>query len=329
MSETAAEPQATPQDGSLVAAATAFDGILARQKADTQAPAKAQPEQEKAEAKAEPDPKQASAAPESSESEPTKPEVKLWKVKVDADEIEVPEDELLKGYSRTADYTRKTQELAKQRKEWEEGELKASRDLRAQQQSSLADLKTAIEALTPKEPDWNTLRATTSETDYNAKRADWFERKEALDRITAEQARLKSEEEAEATKGFQSWVAEQRTHLARELPEFADPEKGPALQKDLVTFATSRGFAPEEVAQVVDHRVVLLLHDAMVGQKAREAAKQKATEIKTKVEKAIEAATPGTSQPAPKKNAKDDAFSKAAKTGRVEDAAKFFEHLVN
>jgi hypothetical protein len=82
MSETAAEPQATPQDGSLAAAATAFDGILARQKADTQAPAKAQPEQEKAEAKAEPDPKQASAAPEKeSESEPTKPEVKLWKVK--------------------------------------------------------------------------------------------------------------------------------------------------------------------------------------------------------------------------------------------------------
>jgi hypothetical protein len=56
----------------------------------------------------------------------------------------------------------------------------------------------------------------------------------------------------------------------------------------------------------------------MVGQKAREAAKQKATEIKTKVEKAIEAATPGTSQPAPKKNAKEDGFpASAAKSGKT------------
>lgn len=39
------------------------------------------------------------------------------RVKVDGEEVEVPVEELASGYSRTADYTRKTQELAQQRQE--------------------------------------------------------------------------------------------------------------------------------------------------------------------------------------------------------------------
>ena len=41
------------------------------------------------------------------------------RVKVDGEEIEVPVQEALQGYSRTADYTRKTQELAQQRQQAE------------------------------------------------------------------------------------------------------------------------------------------------------------------------------------------------------------------
>ena len=50
------------------------------------------------------------------EEEESQPTVRTFKVKVDGEEVEVPEDELLKGYSRTQDYTRKTQQLAEQRK---------------------------------------------------------------------------------------------------------------------------------------------------------------------------------------------------------------------
>lgn len=39
------------------------------------------------------------------------------RVKVDGEEIDVPIEEALNGYSRTADYTRKTQEIARQRQE--------------------------------------------------------------------------------------------------------------------------------------------------------------------------------------------------------------------
>ena len=44
-------------------------------------------------------------------------EPEVYAVKVDGEELEVSLDELVKGYSRQSDYTRKTQELASQREE--------------------------------------------------------------------------------------------------------------------------------------------------------------------------------------------------------------------
>jgi hypothetical protein len=53
------------------------------------------------------------------------------RVKVDGEEVEVPLQEALQGYSRTADYTRKTQELATQRQQ-QEYALAVQRALQAQ-----------------------------------------------------------------------------------------------------------------------------------------------------------------------------------------------------
>jgi len=46
-------------------------------------------------------------------------ETPRYRVKVDNEELEVDLDELIKGYSRTSDYTKKTQSLAEQRKQVE------------------------------------------------------------------------------------------------------------------------------------------------------------------------------------------------------------------
>lgn len=58
------------------------------------------------------------------------------KVKVDGDELEVPLREALSGYSRQADYTRKTQELAQQRQQAEYA-LAVQRALQAQPAETL------------------------------------------------------------------------------------------------------------------------------------------------------------------------------------------------
>lgn len=58
--------------------------------------------------------------PTQTESKPNEPEEdEVYKVKVDGNEVEVTREELLKGYMRQSDYTRKTQSLAEERKRLE------------------------------------------------------------------------------------------------------------------------------------------------------------------------------------------------------------------
>lgn len=53
---------------------------------------------------------------EEADTDESQTELPIYKVKVNGEEVEVPLDELLAGYSRQSDYTRKMQELAEQRK---------------------------------------------------------------------------------------------------------------------------------------------------------------------------------------------------------------------
>ena len=56
------------------------------------------------------------------EAEEAPQPAQTFRVKIGGEEVEVPLDELLKGYSHTADYTRKTQAIAEARKQAEEAE---------------------------------------------------------------------------------------------------------------------------------------------------------------------------------------------------------------
>jgi hypothetical protein len=88
-------------------AADAFSGLMGGEEAQ------AQPEpQEVIEQAIEQSEEDYSEEYEEPEEEPAP----TYRVKVGKEEVDVPLDELLKGYSRTADYTKKTQELAENRK---------------------------------------------------------------------------------------------------------------------------------------------------------------------------------------------------------------------
>lgn len=63
---------------------------------------------------------QPESAEQEQDSEPKQEEEPRYKVKVDGEEIEVTQDELLRGYMRQKDYTQKTQALAEQRRQFEQ-----------------------------------------------------------------------------------------------------------------------------------------------------------------------------------------------------------------
>ena len=72
------------------------------------------------------------SAEETEYQEEESQETPTYKVKVDNEEVEVTLDELLQGYSRTKDYTKKTQALAETRKaiEAEKSKIEEAKQLR-------------------------------------------------------------------------------------------------------------------------------------------------------------------------------------------------------
>jgi hypothetical protein len=153
------------------------------------------------------------ASEEEPAAEPDQPRV--YKVKVDGVDLEVTEDELTKGYSRTQDYTRKTQELAKARKEFEDRELAAVRAERQEIQQLLEKLKPIVK---PPEPDWATLKIQLEPTAYAERLDAWRVQQSEYQAVEAAQADLKARQDEDAKKGFEKYVAEEQEKLLEKLP---------------------------------------------------------------------------------------------------------------
>jgi hypothetical protein len=210
---------------------------------------------------------QAPAAPEQSESEqaepetaeaaePETPEPQTFTVKVDGKDVAVTLDDLLKGYSFTEHNTRKAQQIAEEKRlleaeraKFQEQDVATVRAQRSQYEESLAQLSKAIEDLTPKEPDWNTLRSQIPADQFAAEVLAWQQNTQRLKVIEEERARVKAEKDADADAGFQQHLRTEQERLEAALPVMKDPEKAPAYKKSLIEFAVSRGFTESDLRQ--------------------------------------------------------------------------------
>lgn len=262
-------------------------------------------------------------SPENAEEEPVQasldPNMKV-KVVIDGVEEEVTLAEALKGYSRTADYTRKTQEVSAQRKA-QEAEFQAVRGERAK----YAQLMTQLEqALTEPEPDWAKIQVERPE-EFPTLWAQHQQRQNELRVVQEERARAMEAVQRDHAEAHQRYLSEEQTKLLDAIPEWKDAEKSKAEKAELVAFAKKSGFTQEELAQVADHRAVLLLRKAMLYDKAQ--AKKPA--IVQRIEK-VKTATPGPTSQA-KKPVSDltKARQRLAKTGRIDDAAEAFGNMLD
>ena len=88
-----------------------------------------------------------------SEEQEQEQEQPRYRVKVEGQEYEVTQDELVKGYQREADYTKKTQKLAEQRKavEAEYAAVEQAKHLRDTYAQRLQIIEQALQSQTPSE----------------------------------------------------------------------------------------------------------------------------------------------------------------------------------
>lgn len=250
----------------------------------------------------------------------TKPEV--FTVKVDGKEIEVTLDELQKGYSRTQDYTRKTQQLAEARKA-AEAELQAIRAEREQYAQLLGALSEQVKTSAEPKIDWDRLY-NEDPIEYVRQREVMRENREKAAAIQAEQQRLAEIAQKEQMAQFEALKAKESQALLEALPTWKDPAKAKAEKAMLVEFGQKMGFTPQELGNIYDHRVVLALRKAALYDQMQ--AKRQG--IKPVVNNGPRPAKPGAAGRVSQMSDAARATQRLAKTGRVDDAASAIELLL-
>jgi hypothetical protein len=233
----------------------------------------------------------------------------LHKVRVDGEEIEVPYDELLSGYSRFADYQRKTTALGEEKRAFER-EREEVTTLRAQYVEVLPKLRAQVENALGPEPDWDALRAQNPEQAQWA----WIQRQEAKQALAAAQQTEEAERQAlllDQQRKMQEYVAAEQQKLAATLPDLDAPA--------LATYGQTLGFTQQEIGSIADHRMIVTLHKAMLYDQAV-ASKQtiKPTRQGTK------SATPGSKDSVPntKSRKREQAEQRFKKSGSIDDAVR-------
>lgn len=259
---------------------------------------------------------------EDSEQEEQK---RTYRVKASGEEKDVTLDELVKNYQLGADYTKKSQAVAEERKAVEAerhavSEAKALRDQYAERLSMIEQMLSV--------PDESANLDYLKETDpigYAVKVAELSQKEKQLAQVQAERQRVQAMQEQERAQSMQAMVREESQKLAAFIPEYVDPEKGDVVRKAIRSYGKELGFSDAELANVYDSRAVLTLYKAMQYdklQKSKPGITKKVAEAPKIMKSGVSQVRDGNAEQYKKLKAK------AMSTGRVADAAAAFERFL-
>ena len=280
------------------------------------------------EPKGQPDPEQEGTDPEINgdqpdvEAEGKTPEAELIEVpKLEGEGTEkITRDELKSRMLMQADYTRKTQEVAEQRKAIVAESAKSRQEI-AQRISSLDEslqrASTIIQSIEA-QVNWDALR----QVDPSA----YLEQRELQGQRIRAYDQAKSERDSARAAAQQDLLAENHQRLIEAIPGWLDPTTAEREQVELASALVKEfNFTEEEVGKLADYRVVLM---------ARYAAKYlalqaKAKDVKANVEKAPKLSKPGAPQAGNAEALQTyNIVQRAKKTGDIKDAAAAFSRLM-
>lgn len=244
-----------------------------------------------------------------------------YKVKVAGQELDVTLDELKNGYSRDADYRRKTEELSFERRQFQSESDKQRQDYSTKLNELNQLLAVAQEQLNA---DTNSvdLEKLYEEDPTEAARIEHKLRKKQ-EKINLAMEKTQSQQK----KQMQDFIQEQQRQLASKMPDFSDPSKASQLKTGMKVTLNSYGFSDQEINQVYDHRIVMLVNDAMKYRNMQKAKPNIAKKI-TKPGKVFSSGVKQSKSDITLK-ARKDRLSRLKKSGSMKDATSVFLDMIN
>lgn len=247
-------------------------------------------------------------------------------IEVDGEEITI--EELRSGHLRQKDYTRKTQELAENRKAMEAQYQEIERE-RAEYAQLLPAMAERIQQAAEQEPDWDTLYDTDPVMAAKAER-QWRKEQEGrvaqLQAVQAEQQRMQQIAAQKQQQMQQSYLEQQRHILPDIIPEWRDKKVAATEATQIRDFLLGEGFSEQDVSGMSNATLVKLARKAMLYDRGE----TRANEVKAKPKKPrAKILKSGSRASQPKRtSAAQEAQNRARKTGRVNDAAAAIKALL-
>jgi hypothetical protein len=281
------------------------------------------------------EPKEAPTEPaKAPEASPTEPEpvgenaveegADAIPIEVDGKVVKLTPAEIAEHYKnglRQADYTKKTMDVAEQRKAAEQETAKARAE-RQQYAANLQQMAAHLEVGLNEQAqiDWQKLLAEDP-VEYLKQQHLANDRQAKLQRIQWEQQQIHARTQAEQREQLSAFIQSQKQDLLAKLPDWNDPDKAKAGAAELDGWLVKQGF-PQELLQIVGRSSHLIhglykamKHDQMMD-KASAAAKKVAS-----LPQRVERPGNGTPQGLDKRTA---VYQKFAKSGSLDDAASVF-----
>ena len=272
-------------------------------------------------------------AEEESEETEGEEEEELYAVTVNGEEVAVSLDELLSGYSRQSDYTRKTQEIATDRKEMEalqqqyNSEVQQIQQERQQYMEALTNIiagqGSEIEKFS--NINWEELREQDP-IEYVTTREQYREAQERIQSLQYQQAQAAQAQQAQMKNARHEMLKVERGKLVEALPEWGDPGTQKELANTLQTYAKTQGFTQEELTELIDHRSILVL---LKAQKYDQLQKSDVKSKKLKNKPKVIRAGSGTSTKGSSKSKRTAQMKRLKGTGHIDDASALLEDFID
>ena len=243
-----------------------------------------------------------------------------YKVKVAGQELEVTLDELRNGYQKDADYRQKTEELSNDRKNFHSQSEKQRQDY-SQKLTEMNQILSNAQQELNTEINSADLEALYEEDPTEAARIEHRLRKKQ-EKVNLAIQKTQSEQKIQ----FDGYLQTEKTKLVNNIPDFADPGKASNLKSNMRSHLAKYGFNDSEIAQVYDHRILMLVNDAMKFGNLQKAKPNLAKKI-SKPSRMFSSGIKQDKNDVRSKVSKDK-FSRLRKTGHIKDAQDVFLDMI-
>jgi len=224
-------------------------------------------------------------------------------------------------------FTQKTQEIAEHRKALEATFQTVERERQTYAQNLKQLLAVAMpEAEQFAQIDWPRL-ANEQPADYVRLKAQSEALRGRLGTIQQELQQVEAQSQQAQAHQFAQLCQVEQQRLVEVLPEYGDPEKAPQKIASVRSWLSKKGFSDQEIGAVVDHRVLLVVEEAMQADRMKQ-VRQQAQQKRTN---GVAPQPPGASRARPDNRAakrRQDKMAALKQSGSEQDAIGYLMEIL-